>query len=350
MTTIIFRQPAICLFRGPRDPLFARHKVTVAIPGATLPEALTIIPADAETLSSPELPDPRACLGPRLQVRQGDVVYRRDTIVSGQTLSRWLTWLCVAALGLALSGCFLTKNDEPDPSYVKTVTPPEPDPARERLASRMEELEKDLRSMRDIVERMQAAGGHDRPQALADLQQRVSIIEGRLGMPRHTTGAPITVPPPSGGAVQPNPPGPGPEPRTEIKEPQLPQDERAFREAYTLATKGNSEKAIPLLQQFLKDYSKSQFAADAHYWLGESLMARNRPDEAVLEFDKVVKEFPESKKLLDAMLKQAEAFKAGGDPSSARIKFQAIVRDYPHTPQARQARVLIKSLPPEKSE
>ncbi|MEW6351349.1 MAG: tetratricopeptide repeat protein [Thermodesulfobacteriota bacterium] len=276
--------------------------------------------------------------------------------------------LCSVIVG----GC-LTRPGGPQLPYVKPAQQPaNTDPARERLAARLEALETELQRLRDMVERLQASGGGD-PQAVPDLQRRVAAIERRLGgappgevskphLPsasgegpsEASSSRPVEAPE----AEPPRPSAPlttGMEPRIEIAGTPRSEDEKAFLAAFApvearASDKAAWDKAIPLLEQFLKDHPKSRFAANAHYWLGEAFLAKSRFGEAILEFDRVIKDYPNSTNELNAMFKQAEAFKAKGEPSSARIIFEKIVREHPHTHQAREARKILKRLPQGKPE
>ncbi len=275
-------------------------------------------------------------------------------------------WLSIVLAAVLSAGC-LARLGGPQLPYVKPAqTVPDIDPSRERLAARLEALETELQRLRDMVERIQASGGGD-PHAVADLQRRVAHIERRLGTAPPGDGA-KPVPPTSSGAessesssppVQapeveapraPEPITTGMEPRIEIPGTPLSDDEKAFRDAYAPVRARAWDKAIPLLERFLKDHPKSRLLGEAHYWLGEAFKAQKKYDEAILEFDRVIRDFPGSTKQLNALLKQGEAFKAKGEPSSARIMFERIVREFPHTDQARTARRILKGLPQAKPE
>lgn len=258
---------------------------------------------------------------------------------------------------LLSSGC-LTRPGGPSLPYVKPAQSVEPvDPMQVRMAARMEALEEEIQRLRDLVERAQAPAANQ--ESLADLRRRVEFIERQLGIEAMPAGTPK--PPVDAAAPAPATRGPGdfeeaPRPQMEvpavsgsvpinIQNKPIPPDEAAFRQAYTLVRRGSLDQAVPLLEEFVKTYPKSRFAANALYWIGEALLARGRYDEAVLQFDRVIKEFPGSKKELSALLKQGQAFAKMGDSQSARILFQKLIRDYPHTAQARIAQSALKSLP-----
>lgn len=261
-----------------------------------------------------------------------------------------------------VSGC-ITRPDTPGLPYVKLEqarSVESGDTGRIQLASRMESLETELQKLRDQLERLQAAGGSQ--QALTDLERRVAFIERQLAIGPPSRGQVHVVPgptqersteavgsPSSSTADQPSDPTSTDDTKVEIRNAPLTEDEKAFREAYSLVQKGELIQAEPLMREFLKKYKQSKFAANAVYWIGEALMVKGKFSEAVLEFDRVIKEYPGSEKELSARLKQGQAFQKMGDSESARIIFEKLISKHPHTAQARLAKSQLKSLPKAKT-
>lgn len=56
-------------------------------------------------------------------------------------------------------------------------------------------------------------------------------------------------------------------------------------------------------KQFLSQYSKSKYRANAHFWYAETFFRRNLFDNAAIEYLKCYKQFPKSEKASDALLK-----------------------------------------------
>jgi tol-pal system protein YbgF len=275
--------------------------------------------------------------------------------------ARWLLPVLVLTVPALLSGCLTRTPAGPQLPYVQPANVvPQTDPAPLQTASRMQEIEQELQRLRDQLERLQAGGGNDA--TIRNLQERVSTIERQLGLEAHpeaaqqTTSAPPPVPPVQQGQYQPPAPAqhlavappaehqPG---AVEIRDVPLSFDERAYREAYAAFRGGSLDRAVQMLEEFLKNYPKSEYASSAIYWLGEARFAQGRFDEAVLQFDRVLKEYPGSKKELNSLLKQGESFEKMGETPSARVIFEKIVNEYPHTAQGRLAGGKLKSLPKE---
>jgi len=261
--------------------------------------------------------------------------------------------LVVLALSWSFSGC-LARSNYPGLPYVKPANDVPPvDQVRVHLAARMDEMDGELQRLRGTIERMQAAGGQDG--VVKNLQERVTFIERQLGIEPPAPsgegrGLPPAAPVPSGTApssepAEPTGPPAGTGETVEIRNAPVPNDEKAFRDAYALVRKGAYREAAPMLDELIRRDPKGRFAPDAVYWLGESLYGQGLYDEAVLQFDRVLKEYPGSKKELSALLKQGESFEKMGDIQSARIIFEKLTKDHPHTSQARVANTRLKGLP-----
>lgn len=99
----------------------------------------------------------------------------------------------------------------------------------------------------------------------------------------------------------------------------------------------NYTKAMTEMQGYLSQYPAGQYAANAHYWLGELNMISGNNQEASDEFNTVVSDYPKSDKVSDAMWKIGMLAMANQDYKSAKQTFQAIVKKYPNSSAARLA-------------
>lgn len=263
-------------------------------------------------------------------------------------------------LSLLSSSC-LTRTANPSLPYTKPAYSASGQDANSAMAvSKIQDMEAELRKMRDSLERLEANGGE---RSIKDLQERISQIERQLGIDSQksqTSG-------PEGGqkatsanstadtmnksenikgrkastaasAIDQS------DEVTEVRNMPLTPDEKVYRAAYATFKSGALENAVSQFQDFLKRNPKSQFAPNAVYWIGEIRLEQGRFEEAVLLFDRVIKEYPGSKKELSAQLKQGQAFEKMGDNRSAKIIFQKIVKNYPHTAHGRIAAARLKSL------
>ena len=127
-------------------------------------------------------------------------------------------------------------------------------------------------------------------------------------------------------------------------EEKAPSEKELYERALAALKKKDYEGARRLLRRYLELYPKGKYAANAHYWIGETYYAQRRYEEAILEYQKVVDGFPQSYKVPAALLKQGLAFLRIGDTEAARILFKKILSRYPRSEQAPLARKYLKRL------
>ena len=117
--------------------------------------------------------------------------------------------------------------------------------------------------------------------------------------------------------------------------------EAAYAAAYETFKEGKYEKAKTEFQNFLKQYPKTEYSANAQFWIGECYYLDQKYEKAILEYETVVKNYPDGNKVPYALLKQGLSFQKLGDKTSAKLILQQIIRDYPNTNQARVARATL---------
>jgi tol-pal system protein YbgF len=119
---------------------------------------------------------------------------------------------------------------------------------------------------------------------------------------------------------------------------------RDYEVAWRNLEKRDYRIAIGRFKDFQKKHPKSNLAANAQYWIGESHYALREFDQAIIEFDAVRTKYPEAAKVPAALLKQAYAFAELGEKSNARLLLQEVVEKYAQTPEATQAKQKLKAL------
>ena len=106
-------------------------------------------------------------------------------------------------------------------------------------------------------------------------------------------------------------------------------EQTAFNAAKESFTNKNYTDSLQLFQTFLRDYPKSEFAASAQFYVGESLYGQQKYEEAILAYQEVIKNYPKSSKLPTALLKQALSFMSIGDETSGKLLLQKVIREHP---------------------
>lgn len=101
--------------------------------------------------------------------------------------------------------------------------------------------------------------------------------------------------------------------------------------------------AIATLKKFLSKYPKSDFAANAQYWLSESYFGLGDYEKSIKEFQTLKEKYPKSDKVPSAFLKQGYAFSELGMDNDAKLFFNRLVKKYPHSREAAEAKLWIES-------
>ncbi len=106
----------------------------------------------------------------------------------------------------------------------------------------------------------------------------------------------------------------------------------AYDNAVNLILKSREyDKAIPAFQSFIQRFPNSEFAPNAHYWLGQLLFNKQAWGEAEEQFQIVANRFSDSSKRPDALLKLGVIAERQGNKGSAREYFEQVVSQYPNS-------------------
>ena len=184
---------------------------------------------------------------------------------------------------------------------------------QQNIITTMTMLRRDLEAALDPVRAQQASGGADLRSLqaqIAGMQEQVRILTEQLaayeaagvapGPGRGTTPPPATRP--GGAAGGGNAPTAG---ATSV-------EDVLFNAAYRDYTAGQFVLAVSGFEEFVSRHPDSPRAADAVYWIGESLAAQELHSEARRRFLEVPRSYPRSTKVPDALLRAAlEAVELG---------------------------------------
>jgi tol-pal system protein YbgF len=141
------------------------------------------------------------------------------------------------------------------------------------------------------------------------------------------TGSPAPLPAPAAGGTQTPAPAATGDPRAD------------YDRAYNLINAGQYDLAEKAFRQFLASYPNDEQAADAQYWLGESLFDHGNYVGAAAEFKTAYTKYPNSKRAPDTLLKLGLSM-AGLDYRDEACKMYALaLKKYPQMSNALQHRV-----------
>ncbi len=121
-------------------------------------------------------------------------------------------------------------------------------------------------------------------------------------------------------------------------------DKDAYEQAYRVYQTGQFQSAREKSREFLKAYSRSKYAGNAQFWIGETYYRQRDYENAILEYDKVITQFPSSNKIAAAYLKMGFSFLELGESEEAKAFFERVVTDFPSTEQAAIAKRKLETL------
>lgn len=122
------------------------------------------------------------------------------------------------------------------------------------------------------------------------------------------------------------------------------------RDEYSKATafmqKRQYDKAISTLEALLKSAPNGQYAANAHYWLGEGYLALAKPnlESAKKNFETVVSKFSDSPKVPGSLFKLGKVYDMMGQPDKAKQYLGKAAKNYPNDPSGKAAADYLKTL------
>lgn len=101
---------------------------------------------------------------------------------------------------------------------------------------------------------------------------------------------------------------------------------------------GRYAAAREQFQNFRRIFPSHGLAPNAQYWIGETLYAERRLEEAARAFEMVVRLYPRHAKCPDALLKLAYVAKRQGRPSQAKMYLDQLESGFPDSSAARLGR------------
>ncbi|WP_305986889.1 tol-pal system protein YbgF [Roseibium sp. MMSF_3544] len=107
-----------------------------------------------------------------------------------------------------------------------------------------------------------------------------------------------------------------------------------YGDAYSLAVNGDYSGAEVGFRNFLENYPDSDLAANAQYWLGESLLAQQDYRGAADAFLKTYTDHPGNDKSPDSLLKLGVSLRGLGEAEAACATFSELLNKFPNAAPA----------------
>lgn len=97
-------------------------------------------------------------------------------------------------------------------------------------------------------------------------------------------------------------------------------------------------KAIGTFKKFMTKFPKSDYSANAQYWIAECYFAMRDFEQAIKEFEILKEKYPRSDKVPAALLKQGYAFIELDMVSDAKLFLNNLIKRYPRTKESKEAK------------
>ncbi|CAN7491941.1 tol-pal system protein YbgF [Massilia sp. LjRoot122] len=124
----------------------------------------------------------------------------------------------------------------------------------------------------------------------------------------------------------------------------LPSEKSAYDSATALFQTGDYKGASAALQDFVRRYPDSAYAANAQYWLGNAYFALGDYKKAIAAQEVLTTTYSSSPKVPDAMLNIGSSYALLKDSKNAKKALQQLVSKYPESSAAKTAKDRLASL------
>ena len=121
--------------------------------------------------------------------------------------------------------------------------------------------------------------------------------------------------------------------------PQGADDDELYRNAYEFILSGDYDTAEAGFRDLIARFPDSEHTADAHFWLGESLLAQSKPREAAEIFLAASRDFPQARKAPDTLFKLGVSLVAMNQRDVACATFAEVLQRYPQASDALKDRI-----------
>ena len=131
----------------------------------------------------------------------------------------------------------------------------------------------------------------------------------------------------------------GPDDTTVAALPRGDDDDELYRNSYEFILSGDYDTAEAGFRDLIARFPDSEHAADAHFWLGEALLAQQKPRDAAEIFLAASRDFPQARKAPDTLFKLGVSLAAMKQRDVACATFTEVLQRYPQASDALKERV-----------
>jgi tol-pal system protein YbgF len=233
--------------------------------------------------------------------------------------------VCLTAAGLVFAPFAYAQTQLPPPSYGQA----------DARQDRIEELEQQLRESTAEHERVQ----HELIQAQREIRRLQAMVSELTGVnqalstpPAETPGAAPATPAPRGAGAgsATRPPAQTGQLGT-LPADQLPGDAgQAYSRARELLVAGRNAEAEAAFEEFLRRFPDAETAADARFWFGYTLLARNNYPDAAASFVQYLERWPRGPRAAEAQVRLGMALHGMGETRRACAAYSSLTARHPN--------------------
>jgi tol-pal system protein YbgF len=175
---------------------------------------------------------------------------------------------------------------------------------------------------------------------ITSLAQEVEAL--RLAIPQFQNTAPAVAIDPSAAAAAPGTPSdaasqPAPaQPPVALAPGMTPQ--RLYNTSLSDFTMGQWALCIEGFNSYLRNFSRTDLADDAQWYIGECYQQDGKFGEAIDAYNRVIANYPKGDRVPDAYYKRGVALSALGQVDRARESFETLMKNYPDHETSRLAK------------
>ncbi len=201
--------------------------------------------------------------------------------------------------------------------------------SNKRLEKRNARLDSLVTAQHELIQKMRA----DFRTSLEDIEERLRISENKLDDLSYFFSQSFKK------LEQIPKPPPAPDTAQKPNSPSLQIDARQIYETAQLdLTKGNYDLAILGFTEFLKNFSNSELADNAQYWLAECHYAKEDFPQAIEQYKKLIDNYHQSDKVPNGLYKLGLCHQALKARTQANKYFKELIDRYPTSQEAKLAK------------
>jgi tol-pal system protein YbgF len=255
-----------------------------------------------------------------------------------------------AFTAMATTGCFASKSDLDQLRDEMNTVRAETSSADSVRAMQMVQILSTLRAVNDTLAalstrvtrvRAESQSGmrdlHDQlgqvQEATGQSQQRLQEMRAAIDQ-RNRTAAPPPAPPPVPGAA----------PDTSRRATDAPGPNELFQIGRDQLARGGNSAARAAFTDLLARYPESDLAADAQFYLAESLAAEGKAAAADTAYATVGTRYPTSLRAATALYKRGVSQQKAGRTTTAKKTFNEVIRLFPESDEAALARERLRGM------